>query len=211
MSIFNRIFKRPQSRSFDSIAFDTKRYRYQGEQDDHRVWFTPDGDGIGLYFFPKQPDLPVGASSAAEVQESYRAKLPDGNAKIIEFQLPSIDEVKCIWMILKILRKPHGATYLGSLTIPFAEFSFVIKMQCEERGITGIREAALLILAQKEGTVTISADGKLAGDWNPDDERYDTKFPEHPLSRLRREFAQIKSTLQINQATKDRRRFALPN
>jgi len=36
------------------------------------------------------------------------------------------------WMVLKIPRQPHGITYLGSLTIPFAEFSFVIKMQCDK-------------------------------------------------------------------------------
>jgi hypothetical protein len=39
--------------------------------------------------------------------------------------------------------KQTGVTYLGSLTIPFRDFSFVIKVQCWEEGITGLREALL--------------------------------------------------------------------
>jgi len=40
--------------------------------------------------------------------------------------------------------------YLGSLAIPFAEFSFILKIQCAERGITGIRETFLLAQARNE-------------------------------------------------------------
>lgn len=101
-------------------------------------------------------------------------------------------------------------TYMGSLLIPFAAFWFIIKMQCDERGITGIRETALLLTAQQEGKVTITADDKLAGDWIPDDQRYDEKFPDHPVSRLRREFGRIRETLKIHHAFKNEKRFDLP-
>ncbi len=90
MSLFNRIFKRPQKASFDSIIFDTKQYRYQGETGDHRIWFTPEGDGIGLYFFLKQPDLPVEAKSVAELEDFYRAKISNGKEKIVDFQLLTV-------------------------------------------------------------------------------------------------------------------------
>jgi len=113
-------------------------------------------------------------------------------------------------MILKVPRQPHGMDYVGSLTIPFAEFSFVIKMQCEERGITGMREAALFLLTQKEGTVTLTPGGTLVGDWNTDDERHDASFPDHPVSRLRRNFSHIIHTLRIDEATQGRPRFELP-
>jgi len=89
-------------------------------------------------------------------------------------------------------------------------FWFIIKMQCDERGITGIREAALLLTAQQEGKVTITPDGKVAGDWNPDDQRHDEKFPDHPVSRLRREFGSIKETLRIHDTIKHEKRFDLP-
>ena len=210
MGIFNRIFQRKPSASLDSVSFDTNGYRYDGETDGHRTWFTPDGDGIGLFFFPEAPGLPAQAQTSAELQAFYRGRVCNEQVNMVEFRLVTITGITCIWMVLKIPRQPHGMTYIGSLTIPFAEFSFVIKMQCEEHGITGVREAALFLIAQQQGTVQIAADGKLGGDWNPDDERYDTKFPDHPVSRLRRGFARIMATLRVQEAAKNARRFQLP-
>ena len=210
MGFFNRIFKHQPNASLDSVSFDVARYRYEGEANGHRVWFTPDGDGIGLFFFPKPPDLPSNAHTSAELQEFYRGRVGNDKVKIIEFGLPSVADIRCIWMVLKIPREPHGMMYVGSLTIPFAEFSFVLKIQCEEQGITGIRETALFIKAKQEGAVTFAADGTLAGDWNPDDPSHDAKFPDHPLSRLRREFACIMATLQVKDITKYEKRFELP-
>lgn len=210
MSFLNRIFKRKANPSLDSVSFDTARYRYEGEADGHRTWFTPDGDGIGLFFFPEPPGLPTQARTSLELEEFYRGRVCNDQVRMVEFRLPSVADNPCIWMALKIPREPHGMTYIGSLTIPFVAFSFVVKMQCEERGITGIRETALLVKAQQESTVTLAADVKLAGDWNPDDECHDVKFPDHPVSRLRREFACIMATLQIQDTIKSERRFELP-
>lgn len=210
MGFFNRIFKHEPNASLDSVSFDVARYRYDGEADARRIWVTQDGDGIGLFFFPKPPDLPSQAQTSAEMQEFYRGRVGNDKVQMIEFGLPSVADIRCIWMVLKIPRDPHGMSYVGSLTIPFVEFSFVLKMQCEEQGITGIRETALFIKAQQEGAVTLAADGTLAGDWNPDDQSHDAEFPDHPVSRLRREFARIMATLQINDTTKNQRRFELP-
>jgi len=46
--------------SLDSIYFDTKGYRSGGEPKpgQQRVWFTEDGDAVGLYLFRVRPDLP---------------------------------------------------------------------------------------------------------------------------------------------------------
>jgi hypothetical protein len=210
MAIFNHLFNRKPNASLDSVGFDSARHRFGGEANGQRTWFTPDGDGIGLFFFPKRPDLPVHAKTISELQEFYRGRVCNEQVKMVEFRLSPVIDITCIWMVLKIPRKPHGMTYLGSLTIPFAEFSFVIKMQCEERGITGVRETALLIKAQEEGSVALAADGKLTGNWNPDDSRYDDKFPDHRVSRLRREFALIIATLQLREGTKNEKRFELP-
>jgi len=68
----------------------------------------------------------------------------------------------------------------------------------------------LMLKARLEGKVAIGADGKLSGDWNPDAAVHDDKFPDHPISRLRREFAQIISSLKISDVTKRQKRFELP-
>jgi hypothetical protein len=51
-------------------------------------------------------------------------------------------------------------TYVGSLTIPFLDFSFVIKVQCEEKGATGIREAVLLDRRLESGEMPSPSDGR---------------------------------------------------
>lgn len=210
MSIFDRFLNRKTKASLDSVSFDTTRYQFEGEVDGQRTWFTPEGDGIGLFFFPMPPDLPPGAQSSSELREFYRGLVCKDEVQMIEFRLLPVAGVSSIWMVLKIPAKPHGMTYLGSLTIPFAGFSFVVKMQCEEQGVTGLRETALFLKGQKEGSVTLGADGKFAGDWSPDDPRFDDMFPDHPLSRLRREFGHIVASLQIQEATKKERPFPLP-
>jgi hypothetical protein len=210
MAISKRIFGSKPNASLDSLKFETVGYEFQGEADNRRTWFTPDGDGVGLFLFLKPPDLPTDAQTSAELQEFYRGRIGNDQVKIVEFRLQSVAGVNCVWMLLKIPRQPHGMDYLGALTNPFAEFSFVIKMQCEERGITGVREAALFLRSQQDGSVTLTPGGQLAGDWNPDDERHDSMFPDHPVSRLRRNFGRIIETLQIHEATKTEPRFELP-
>jgi hypothetical protein len=129
---------------------------------------------------------------------------------MVEFRLLEVANVAAILMVLGIPQLSRAVIYVGSLTIPFAEFSFVIKMQCEERGTTGVREAVLLDKALGTGAVTFDAGGKLKGDLNSDDACHDNQFPNHPLSRLRREFALITASLQIQEATQTEKRFELP-
>lgn len=83
-------------------------------------------------------------------------------------------------------------------------------MQCAEQGTTGMREAALLAKALKIGTVTVGENGQIRGDWNPDSDEYDELFPNHPLSRLRREFTNLRQTLYIDGAVKKSKPFPLP-
>jgi len=210
MSILNRIFKHKTYISLDAVSFDVSKYRYEREKDNERFWFTSSGDGISITFCPGPPSLPTTVNTIVELQQFYVGRVCNEQVRMAEFRISPVADVNSIWMILKLSRQPHGMDYIGSLTIPFADFSFVIKMQCDELGITGIRETALMLKARLEGKVAIGADGKLSGDWNPDAAVHDDKFPDHPISRLRREFAQIISSLKISDVTKRQKRFELP-
>ena len=88
--------------------------------------------------------------------------------------------------------------YVGAFILPFREHSFVIKIQAEERGITGMREAILLDAAISEGKVRIAADGAIEDDWNPEDRCHDEAFPDHPLSRVRSWLPRIRSNLTFD-------------
>jgi len=84
-----------------------------------------------------------------------------------------------------------------------------LKMQCAEHGVTGIREAALIPKIVGENKIKFSI-GKIEGDWNPDDPRYDDLFPQHPLSRLRRVFSTLQPALRVDARTKSAPAFKLP-
>jgi hypothetical protein len=200
--MLGRFFNRGPRASLDCITFDEKRYRLRGHIGGCRAWSTPDGGGFGIYFFPKPPDLPLRVNSAAELHHFHSKRVPSGQIGIVEVELVHVDGVLSVWTIFKLPQKPHGITYLGSITIPFSEFSFVVKMQCEERGVTGVRETALLMKAQADGTITVGQKGEIIGNWNPDDKSYDSQFPDHPLSRLRRELKLLLPSLRINGQTK---------
>ena len=100
--------------------------------------------------------------------------------------------------------------YIGSLTIPFRDFSFVIKIQCQEQGVTGMREALLVAEALRNGTGRIEDGRFVPVGWSVDDEQFDDKVPQHPLSRARRELRHIASTVQIEPRVKGDARFELP-
>ncbi len=210
MGLFNRFFGGKPEVSLDSVRFDISEYRPDSEDAGRRVWRTSGGDGLGLFFFAKPPDLPSNARTLDELKQSYHKLIGNDAVKIVEFAVRPIAGVNCIQMILKVPKQPHGIDYVGSITIPFAQFSFVIKIQASEHGITGMRETALMIRGQKEGWVKLTPDGKLEGDWNPDDQRHDALFPDHPVSRVRRELANVAGSLEIQDAARNAPRFVLP-
>jgi hypothetical protein len=101
--------------------------------------------------------------------------------------------------------------YVGSLTLPFADFSFVIKVQCAEFEVSGLRDAIVMERLLAEGKVTLDPETKAIRGWScdpydpafkatllchkSDEEAYDTEFPDHPLTEMRKHIATILSTI----------------
>ena len=106
--------------------------------------------------------------------------------------------------LIKSPQEGHGYTYLGSFTIPFRDFSFVVKCQCMERGTTGIREAILTEIAFQSGAMTLDAAGKVTGGLDCDAVEHDPRFPQHPLSRLRRVLGRIEATAVLDPAVRSK-------
>ena len=89
--------------------------------------------------------------------------------------------------------------FFGSVTLPFADSSYVLKAQSVERGVTGLREAVVMD-AQKQLPQIDPETGKLL-DWEQDpcdpthrapfmsnradSQEFDSQFPNHPLTKVR--------------------------
>ena len=95
----------------------------------------------------------------------------------------------------------------------FQNFSYVLKIESPELGITGIRDACVF-----------SKDGQLLAGWLDDpydptergpmtrniSERpeYDSRFPDHPLSRARRVLDHLQRTITIDSFVKRQPKFS---
>jgi hypothetical protein len=122
-----------------------------------------------------------------------------------------VEGFDAVLQIVKVPQQPSGMAYIESIITPFRDCSYVIKMQCREVGITGVREAVLLDRMIAAGMVDIEK--LVQGDWPDlgfDDEEYDVEFPQHPLSRVRRGMRSIRESLKIDSELKALPPFALP-
>jgi len=201
MSILGKLFggSRP---SVNSVTFDVSGYLDQGEKNDGHVWFLPEGGGVALNFF-RHPDLPEGLENLKKVKDFYSARLTE-KQKVVDFRTLPLDGMTGTWMIIGQRRDGgHGMFYLGTLSILFRDYTFVIMVRCDEEGITGMRETTISLLA--------NLDEKYAGRaFSPYDEEFDSKVPGHPLSRVRTELNRIVNSLHIDSKVKELPKFNLP-
>jgi hypothetical protein len=99
---------------------------------------------------------------------------------------------------LSVPQQPSGRTCVGSLTVPFRDFSFVVKCQCAEGGPTGLKEALLFDRSRAAGEPMQVEGGRFhIPGWDPDAERHDAEFPGHPVARVRRVLRQVAGSLNI--------------
>lgn len=201
--------KQPLAPSLDSVWFDTTDYKYRGEPQagQQRVWLTAEGDDLGVYLLT----LPPGLSRVDAVDDLRRNYGTD----VVEIAVLRVSGFPTVQLLSKHPQKPSGMTYTGALTIPltipFEEFSFVLKVQCEERGPTGIREAMLLDRRLAAGERPVMKDGRMQlSGWNPDAAEHDIMFPTHPISRARSVLEHLRRTLVVDPSIARQPGFPLP-
>jgi hypothetical protein len=176
-----------------------------------RLWYTPEGNWVSLNYFPIPPDLPAGAGSVGQLRDFYAARLAGSGGRLVELDVLRRPAAS-LRVIVKIPQQPSGLTYVGSLTIPFRDFSYVIKAECKEHGVTGLREAILWALRMQAGDKPVMQGGEFRlSDWAPDDEQYDAKFPDHPVTRARSFLKRVEQSLVIDARVQSLPAFALPD
>jgi hypothetical protein len=199
--------------SLDAVRFDATGYASQGEPQPGkvRVWHTPEGDGLGVYFFPVPPDLPANAGSVEELAAFYRRLLGDSGGKLVECRVVVAGGCPAVRAILSLPQQPSGRTCVGSLTVPFRDFSFVLKCQCPEHGHTGLK-AALLFDRSRAANEPMTIEGgrfHIPG-FDVDDPKHDAEFPHDPVARARRVMDHVTGSLVVAAEVRDLPGFALP-
>jgi len=210
MSWFGR--KPDATPTLDSLQFDASGWKYHGEQQPNpmRVWETPEHDAVSLHFFAVAPDRPA-CTSVAELTRFYEQSLKGSAAKVVECRLTQVAGCAAVRLIIKAPQKPSGMMYQGALTLPFRDFSFVVKVQCPEVGMTGVREAILFDERRAAGEMpAVGGAGPVFPGWNPDAPEHDARFPNHPISRLRRLLDRIAQSATMDETVRRLPGFRLP-
>ena len=210
------IMQRTKSARFllDMVSFDASEYQFDGEDTAQmlRQWITPKGDLVSLNFFSRPPDLPT-SGDLADFERKFAIMLQEIQARPVELEICSIAGMSAVRQIIKvpIPDQPHGLVYIASWILPFEQLSYVLKVQCVERGTTGVRES-ILFAQQRAGSAghTFEKDKIIMPDWNPDSPEFDAEFPDHPISRARRVMEHLQATTQITDQLRGCTLFPLP-
>jgi hypothetical protein len=198
--------------SLESLKFDTAGFQYRGQKfpgRDH-MWSTPEGDMIALIYAPGRPNLPENAQSVEDLRAFFFGRFQKTAGQIVELRVRQTKVRPGIQVIFKTLRW-SGWTYVGSLCIPFQDLGFVIQGICEERGTTGMREAMVVYHHNTDSDATKISTADLAcPPCDPDNQRFDSLFPSHPLSRLRRILNLVSDSVEIDASITEQPGFRLP-
>ncbi|MBB4806237.1 hypothetical protein HNP38_001509 [Chryseobacterium defluvii] len=186
--------------TINSVSVPNFGWNIVEQNDSQIVWVNPEQSAlISLYFFNIPPDLPT-FKDIYVLRNFHRQSIADSGGGIIEISIFNLHNIPSVKTIFKIPQPERGMSYLASVTIPFENYSFVIKAQAVEVGTTGIRDAFILDRFLNSGEVTFE-DNRLQN-WFEDpydqdfkggtpmnkseQEQYDAEFPEHPLTIVRK-------------------------
>jgi len=166
-----------------------------------------------LNFFNSAPDLPRPLSDVNHMRAFYRKKLLRAKGAILNVEPIQTKGYRVIETLFRFPQtKQPGFIYVGSLTIPFADRSYVLKVQEQEFMNIGMRETMIMDKMKEQRPQEIDEEGLPVG-WafdpydpeykgefkmNKSEEiRHDLLFPDHPLSHVRSNMFRLKGEIEF--------------
>ena len=213
--------------SLESLTFDTLGFSLVHEEANARFWAGGSDDVLSLNFFPLPPDLPTDLANTIAIRSAYAGLAAVAGHALLELARLDLSSARALRVIFKQpqVASGGGRIYVGSITLPFRDLSFVIKVTCPEHPPFGVREAIVLDQLMRSGELqlllppdetpdplqVIGLD-RIAG-WlvepidpnvpphlahnRSDDQSFDDAFPSHPLTRTRRYLDRLQSSISL--------------
>ncbi len=184
------------------IAFDTTGF----QQQDRNTWLHPSGDRLTLHRYDGEPGLPARLDDLPALRHGLAVRHAEVGC-LIEAQVVQLGGVAALLQIVKMPlaggQRP-GQAFSCTVIVPGAGCYAVLTLMTEERGMTGMREGVLAAEIGFERWVmphpyAPQLQGRLpfhAGD----DPRFDSRFPQHPLSRVRQWVHHLVRTARVDPA-----------
>jgi hypothetical protein len=215
--------------SINSVRVDTQGWKLVYQSPESMAWENERSEYLAIDYFSIPPDIPCALDEIDVLRHVYRNGLASVGAGLISTDVETTKigqrAVSFIKVVTKTPMQPSGMSYLGSLTFPFAEFSYVIKIDCAEVGVTGLRDSIIAGKFRTSGELQIDPDSGAMLGWFQDpyeptfkgpilknqseDEKYDKDFPDHPLSRVRAGLLHLLKTLQMDDAVLKSKPFGM--
>lgn len=177
-----------------------------------RTWINETGNAaFSFFFFDIKPDLPFQTMNINAYRSSYRMAALKHEGGIVESDFVDLKGINGLRFIIKVPMGEHGMRYLSAVTIPFRNYSYVLRVQAEEAGTTGIRDAVVASQLMATGEIKpgdngfenwfadpydkIFRQGRLMN--KSEDRKYDAVFPDHPLTIVRRMLQKLETEIQF--------------
>lgn len=215
-----KLFKRKKV-DINSISFPVPDWAISTNNNAIKQWANPEQTiALSINFFDLPPDLPN--MDIEKLRSFYRDQVSNHKGGLVEVEMLNLQGYNAIRTIFKISQEPFGMTYLASITIPFNNCSFVIKIQAPEVGTTGMRDNIIAMKLLQEGKINISDNGYEGWFNDPYDatikegvlknlseqRKYDNDFPQHPLSKTRTLLDKIEANIQFGEELKQVDKFS---
>lgn len=195
-----------------AVSFSDLGWKKRAQGADEISWIHPSFPAVlSINYFELVPDVPYN-SAVEELRDFYQPMVARSGGGLIKVDVTDIQGVRCIETIFKLPRDESGVLYIGALTIPFEDRSYVIKVQAIEPGAIGSREAMIWAQLDAAGVVSIDETGRIIG-WSADpyDKSvtegflmnlseaiyYDAQFPSHPLSLVRAKLEELIKSVRL--------------
>jgi hypothetical protein len=211
--------------SIDSVTIDATGWTHYESTAEQKVWLNHQfRESLSIHYFPTRPDLLADLSQPDVLRDAHNQAVASRGGEVVELDVMTLAGVHVLRQILKLplTEEGRGRVYIATFTLPFADFSYVIKVQCPEIRITGIRETAMFEVLRREGKIDLSTLPQEEGGVTrlppeimqmistaTDDPAYDDKFPNHPVSRARVHLAQIEASLTVDDDVRESPPFVL--
>lgn len=161
------------------------------ERHDERTWFDPrTGDQVSLTYIGMVPDIPAPLDDLPLLRRKLAEETAESGS-IIEAHVVRLGGLPALFQLIKlpIPGQDTGLAFIAAFTVPRANCSAVLRIQCAEGQMTGIRESTVAAQVGFENCFPphpYAPDVRGQLPYNVADEAsWDQQFPEHPLTRAR--------------------------
>jgi len=207
-------FRRKPKVDIHSVSFDNLNWELVEKSNYKMVWRSQEFPAaLSLNYFECAPDIPCDLKDIKALRDFYRELVIAKGGGIIQIEVIQVQEKEIVEAILKIPTPSGGKVYFGSYTIPYRDFSYVLKIEAHEDTMAGERDRRIFEQMLNEGKVILSDQNEILG-WMEDpydktvqegicktfaeNEQFDAEFPDHPLSRLRSLMKRIKTSIALS-------------